>query len=181
MPRIAGESRIDAVVGGHDQQIVGAQPDQPFRQLGVDRAQGAVKAGGVLAMTVDLVGLDQVDEDKAPIELRQQRASVRQGTRVGRTGMGPADPGARAGRRWVGDAPAARGRPGSRAPARTTQRDHLGVAHAIPLRHVGHPQRTGVSAGVVLVSISACSPCSGAPSPDSARTARRASDSATST
>ena len=59
---VCGERRVAAVVGGHDQQIVARPARQPARQRGVDRAQRAVEAVDVLAVAVDLVGLDQVGE-----------------------------------------------------------------------------------------------------------------------
>ena len=74
--RACGRSRggrVAAVVGGeHEQVALGIEPLEPGRDRGVDRAQRAVEALDVLAVAVDLVGLDEVREDEAAVELVDQ-------------------------------------------------------------------------------------------------------------
>ena len=72
---------------------LGVQPGQQAREVGVDLAQGAIEAAHVLAMAVDLVGLDQVGEHEPPLELAEQRLDALQRLRVRGAGvrLGDAD------------------------------------------------------------------------------------------
>ena len=49
---------VDAVVGGEDQEVVGAQELEPLGDRVIDLDQGLVEALDVVAVAVDLVGLD---------------------------------------------------------------------------------------------------------------------------
>ena len=69
---------IDAVVGGQHEQVPVAQRRQPAADGRVDLAQRAVEAIGVLAMAVELVGLDQVRDDDPGVELRDEPGQRRQ-------------------------------------------------------------------------------------------------------
>ena len=91
---------VAAVVGGEDEQVAGAQQLEPAPDRGVDPCSAAAKALDVLAVAVDLVGLDEVGEHEPasrPSSSRSWSASAR--SLVG-AGMGFVDP--RAGEQ-VGD------------------------------------------------------------------------------
>ena len=79
LARVVGvrRARVHAVVGGEHEQVVVAQQAQPLADRGVDLAQRAVEALDVVAVAVDLVGLHEVGEDEAGVELAQQLADGR--------------------------------------------------------------------------------------------------------
>ena len=67
--------RVDAVVGGEDEQVaLRVEPRQPLPHGRVDLAQRAVEALDVVAVAEDLVGLDEVGEHEAR---RRARRSAR--------------------------------------------------------------------------------------------------------
>ena len=80
-PRV---SRIHAVIGCDDQQVAIMQTPQQARQIGVDIAQGAIEAPDVLAVTVDLVGLDQIGEQKPLVQPSKQDLGALEGLCVRR-------------------------------------------------------------------------------------------------
>ena len=69
----AGRGRIVAVVGGHDQQIVGPQARQQLRQPCVEALQVPGVAGHVVAVSVERVEVDQVGEHQARVAAGDQR------------------------------------------------------------------------------------------------------------
>jgi hypothetical protein len=60
---------VDAVVGGEHEQVPGAQEVEPAGHRLVDALQRPVEAVDVLAVAVALVGLDEVREDEAAVQL----------------------------------------------------------------------------------------------------------------
>ena len=76
--------RVDAVVGGEDEQVVVAQQCQPVRHRTVDRTQRCGKPIDVMAVAVELVGLHQVDEHEPVVQLAQQRGGRLDPLDVGR-------------------------------------------------------------------------------------------------
>ncbi len=89
----AGRRRVAAVVGGEDEQVAaGIQALEPARHRAVDGPQGAVEARRVVAVAVDLVRLDEVDEREPVLEPVHQ--GIRRGDRlgVGRRRVLAADP-----------------------------------------------------------------------------------------
>jgi len=83
---------VDAVVGGDHEQILLAHAPEQAGQVSVDLPQGAGEAAHVLAVTVELVGLDQVREHEPAGKLGLQLGDALQGARVARPGVGGADP-----------------------------------------------------------------------------------------
>ena len=75
------------MIGGEDEQVVVAQELQPARDALVDAAQRPGEAVEVVAVTVDLIGLDQVGEHEAVVEPGDQLGRLVQGPRVGRARM----------------------------------------------------------------------------------------------
>ena len=67
---VPGERGVDAVVGGEDQQVaLGVEVLEPLPHRRVDLLQRAVEARDVVAVAEDLVGLDEVGEHEAAVEL----------------------------------------------------------------------------------------------------------------
>ena len=73
------------MIGGQDEEVVVAQQRQPSRHPFVDATQRPGEAVEVVAVAVDLVGLDQVGEDEAAVEPGDELGGLVQGARVGRT------------------------------------------------------------------------------------------------
>jgi hypothetical protein len=76
--------RIDAVVGGEDEEVARAQELQPARDACVDRLKRAGESDGIVTMAVDLVGLHEVREDEARVELLEEPRRRRNALRVRR-------------------------------------------------------------------------------------------------
>ena len=83
--------RVAAVVGGQDQQVIRPQQRQPARDARVDPSQRAGEALEVLAVAVDLIGLDQVREHE-PGSSSPISSVVARAPRVGRARMLDVDP-----------------------------------------------------------------------------------------
>ena len=83
------------MIGGEDEQVLVAQQLQPARHAVIDAAQGPGEALEVVAVAVDLVGLDQVGEHEPVVELGDQLRGRVQGALVGGAGVldVDADPG----------------------------------------------------------------------------------------
>src|ERR1039458_3646649 len=80
-----GGSRVTTVVGGDDEQVFFTGSAQPVRERVIDQLQCPVKARRVLAVAVDLVGLDQVGEHEPTVELADQTPHAVDCLLVGRT------------------------------------------------------------------------------------------------
>ena len=69
----AGGGRVAAVVGGEDEEVaLRVEPLEPAADRRVDDLERLVEAGDVAAVAVDLVGLDEVGEHEAAVELVDQ-------------------------------------------------------------------------------------------------------------
>ena len=78
---------VASVVRGEDQQVVGAHRGKPALHGRVDLLERGVEAGGVLAVAVHRVGVDQVGEHQPGAPVPEQRVERRDRRRVvvGRT------------------------------------------------------------------------------------------------
>jgi len=81
-----GRGHVTAMVGGQDQHVAGAGQLEPAHEAGVDLAQRAVEALDIVAMPVDLVGLDEIREHESMLERSQQVGHLCH--RAGVTGAG---------------------------------------------------------------------------------------------
>ena len=74
LARVVGRRRrrVAAVVGGEDQQVARPQRLEQVGQAAVEVLQAAVEVDRVVAVAPEHVGLDEVDEDEAVVELLQQ-------------------------------------------------------------------------------------------------------------
>ena len=74
LARVVGRRRrrVAAVVGGEDQQVAVAQRVEQVGQPAVEVLQAAVEVDRVVAVAPEHVGLDEVHEDQALVELAQQ-------------------------------------------------------------------------------------------------------------
>ena len=80
LARVVGarRGRVAAVVGREDEQVArGVEAVEPAADRGVDHPQRGVEARHVAAVAVDLVGLDEVGEHEAAVELVDQRPRPR--------------------------------------------------------------------------------------------------------
>ncbi len=75
------------MVGGEDEQVAGPQGVEQVRQPAVEVLQAAVKVDRIVAVPPEHVGLDEVDEDQALVELAQQALGLRDALDVGLRGM----------------------------------------------------------------------------------------------
>src|SRR6266511_807048 len=93
LARVVGPGRggIAAVVGGEDEQVVGAKRLEQVREPPVEILQAAVEVDRVVAVSPEHVGLDQVREDEALVEFPEQAFDLRDSLQVGLGGMGFVD------------------------------------------------------------------------------------------
>jgi hypothetical protein len=80
------------VVGGEDEEVVVVEEGEPERDGGVDLLEGGGEAGGVVAVAVELVGLDEVGEGEAVVEVAEERGGRRERLLVGLALVGVVDP-----------------------------------------------------------------------------------------
>ena len=91
---VVGHRRVDPVVGRQHEEVVGPQA-MSHRPTAASISVSARAATGVVAVAVELVGLDEVREHQPGVELVDQVPCRREGLRVRRAAVGDvdADPG----------------------------------------------------------------------------------------
>ena len=88
----AGGRRIVAVIGRHNQQVVGTEARQQRGQARVKSIEIGAVAGGIVAVTVERIEVHQVGEDQAAFLCRHQRRDAIHAVGVTLGGMRFGDP-----------------------------------------------------------------------------------------